>query len=751
MRRTKTYGALLVAPWDYLIVTASNDAQAAAYEAHLNVRQELGLLAGVRNVLVVPDTGGKRIGSGGSTILCLREVLQRELPEAADDKAWRPALEGLRILIVHAGGDSKRLPAYGPCGKIFVPVPGESDGSIDLTLFDRQISAFLALPPTQDGSGQVIITAGDVLLLFEPSDVRLAQPGVTGLGCLATPEEASNHGVYCADNGDVQLFLQKPSPSEQAETGALDRYGQSILDVGVLSFDAATAVALLKTSEVAAHDGQLTWSGEMGDAITSLGLDFYREICCAMGAAATSSQYVAAARAAGSVWDAALLGRIFQALSGIPFHVQTLRRCGFLHFGTTRQLIGSGLDVLRRDTGVSSLETVLCVNSDLADGADLIGVNAWVEGSRVRSPLTLGGHNAVVGVDIDEPLSLPPGACLDVIEGRRRNGERAWFVRCYGIDDRFKEYLNGDATLFNRPMKEWLEAVGAKQKDVWSESVPAPERSAWNARLFPAEPEPGDFRKWLWMSDPAGASAEQRSEWLAADRYSLEDIAVLTDQEAFQRRRWQIRARNVRRSLRRLFRNESGFSAAELAHVLANAEDRAAWVAEVLAEAQWHFGNGGGSASFAFSRIIHTLGSALTRLCPETTPLLECGHGFDRALTAAQQTWLESLELTPAPDLSVGEWVERAHRAAFDYLGRTIVGSSASSSEQPTSVLRSDEIVWGRAPARLDLGGGWTDTPAVYVGTRRMRHQRRRQPERPAAHTGLRPRHRGAGHPHQFH
>jgi fucokinase len=25
--------------------------------------------------------------------------------------------------------------------------------------------------------------------------------------------------------------------------------------------------------------------------------------------------------------------------------------------------------------------------------------------------------------------------------------------------------------------------------------------------------------------------------------------------------------------------------------------------------------------------------------------------------------------------------------------------------------LRSDEIVWGRAPARLDLGGGWTDTP----------------------------------------
>ena len=29
----------------------------------------------------------------------------------------------------------------------------------------------------------------------------------------------------------------------------------------------------------------------------------------------------------------------------------------------------------------------------------------------------------------------------------------------------------------------------------------------------------------------------------------------------------------------------------------------------------------------------------------------------------------------------------------------------------PRNSLRSDEIVWARAPARLDLGGGWTDTP----------------------------------------
>ena len=31
--------------------------------------------------------------------------------------------------------------------------------------------------------------------------------------------------------------------------------------------------------------------------------------------------------------------------------------------------------------------------------------------------------------------------------------------------------------------------------------------------------------------------------------------------------------------------------------------------------------------------------------------------------------------------------------------------------EPPRNTLRADEIVWGRAPVRLDLAGGWTDTP----------------------------------------
>jgi len=65
--------------WDYLILTASNDRQAAAYEEQVRLRQRLGFLAGVRETMVVANPGGQRIGGGGSTIYCLMHVLTREL------------------------------------------------------------------------------------------------------------------------------------------------------------------------------------------------------------------------------------------------------------------------------------------------------------------------------------------------------------------------------------------------------------------------------------------------------------------------------------------------------------------------------------------------------------------------------------------------------------------------------------------------------------------------------------------------
>jgi len=705
--------------WDYLIVTASNESQAKAYESQLKIRKDLGLLSSIREVMVVPDPGGKRIGSGGSTLYCLTEVLDRQLRQnlrSRGPKAWEDVLRGLRILIVHAGGDSRRLPAYGPCGKIFVPVPSESDRAIPLSLFDRQLPVYLALPEPAAGAGQVVITSGDVLLRFEPSEVTFAAEGVTGLTCYARPEQASRHGVFCRGQADqVKLYLQKPSVAEQQAKGAIDAYGQSCLDIGIMNFDAATAVKMLELFGArTSQNGKLALNGKMGQAVVERGLDFYREICCTMGSEASKSEHAESAINSGSKWTKPLLEKLFNTFSPVPFSMKLLRHCDFLDFGSSRAIISSGTRLLQEDRGVSHLQTFLDINNEINSGGVVKGASSWVEGCRIDSCLTLGGENIVVGVDIDEPISLPARACLDVIKGHNGEGRRVWFVRCYGLDDTFKETIEEDGSFCGVDVLEWLDAVGAGPEDAWDADIPAEKRSIWNALMFPAVKIHNQYKRWLWMLDPSSAGDEDFKAWRKADRYNLEQILALADHDDFYKRRHEIRAKSIRRSLRQMFHPQSEFSSSELAYLLKGTGDLSAWISEILTEAHRHFRNSGntGLGSLVFPRIIHTLASALVELYEEAdTPLSKALPDLKRLLGAAECSWLESIGLDLNSKVSMIQWARRAQNIAFDGLENAIVSGGSGQDTIPRSVLRSDEIVWARAPARLDVGGGWTDTP----------------------------------------
>lgn len=705
--------------WDYLIVTASNEAQARAYEAQLALRREMGLLGDVRHALVVPDPGGRRVGSGGSTLCCLMEILRQQpggRPGKPGLRRWEEALHNLRILIVHAGGDSRRLPAYGPCGKLFIPVPGECDSAVCLTLFDRQMPTYLALPASEPGAGQVVIASGDVLLRFDPSDVRFARRGITGLACYAPPDQASRHGVFCQGRPDeVRLYLQKPSIAEQKAKRAINAYGQSCLDIGVMQFDAATAVQLMQTFGVRsdAH-GVPVFAGRRGRAVMERGLDFYREICCALGSRASAAHYLRSARDSGSKWSDGVLAELFETLSRVPFNVQLLTHCDFLDFGSSRGILSNGARLLQEDRGVSLLRNSLDVNNEIAPSAVLQGGPAWVEGCRVASSVALGGENVVVGVDVDRPLALPARACLDVIAGRDGRRRKVWFVRCYGIDDAFKEPAGGGSVFCGQDILRWLAQVGAEPSDVWASNVAATDRSLWNAKLFPAVTDRSAYRNWLWMFDPAQASPSQRRTWRAADRYSFEQILAQADHEGFYRRRAGIRAQWVRASLRQMFRPGSGFSARELSYLMRGAHDPSSWVANILQEAQCcdESREDRSTASLVLPRIMHTLGSALAELYRGRDTLMAWAlPGVAGALNPAQRQWLRSLGLEAGPKTTVRRWAGRTQEVAFEALERTIVGSGSTVDAVPRTALRSDEIVWARAPARLDFGGGWTDTP----------------------------------------
>ena len=125
--------------WDYIILTASNEAQAEAYRAQIDERLEKGLLPAETRYAVLPDPEGKRVGSGGATFQVLRYIGE-QVPDVENP------FKGRRILVIHSGGDSKRVPQYSAVGKLFSPVPRELPDGRGSTLFDEFIVGMSGVP-----------------------------------------------------------------------------------------------------------------------------------------------------------------------------------------------------------------------------------------------------------------------------------------------------------------------------------------------------------------------------------------------------------------------------------------------------------------------------------------------------------------------------------------------------------------------------------------------------------------------------
>jgi hypothetical protein len=163
------------------------------------------------------------------------------------------------------------------------------------------------------------------------------------------------------------------------------------------------------------------------------------------------------------------------------------------------------------------------------------------------------------------------------------------------------------------------------------------------------------------------ATPEQKSSFLAADRYSSAEIAVRVDQRAWHGRRAAIRADQIRGSLPRLFGGDSTFSARDLAFVMRNSDNRAAMVADLLVFAHKLATSGRPdvAATGVFPRVVHSLGTALNLLCEYgDTPLDRMVPGLAGALSKATLDWMASACI-PLPDgVSARDWALWLHSLA---------------------------------------------------------------------------------------
>ncbi len=676
----------------WLILTAANPAQAAGYRAQLQERAEQGLIPEGWQWRVVADPGGKRVGSGGSTFVVIHEIAQAMLKHRPHAKQLHELFTDVRVLIIHSGGDSRRLRAYAAQGKIFTPLPCTTPQGHPATLFDLMFDQLRRLPcPAQ---GQVLAASGDALLTFDPNDADFAQPGVVGVAYPGPVERGSKHGVYvCDPQGNITDFLQKPSPQAAELHGAVDAVGRVLVDTGLLSFDPLTVERVLQTVGLKFKQGKLTVEpGILKDVLAgkAQSIDLYEQVLIALPKKRDIASYlsqVGPRSAAPSTADQAQTARLthlYHGLHGLRFTVNVLPYCEFFHIGSNREMIGNvaALNRTAREYRFqngcrsvlgdrASIEGGFVYNSVLPGGQLRIGAGVLLEAVHCQGKVALTGPNIVVGWPSEAGAipALPAGwglVCLPI-------GKSDWTIIVHGLDDDFKTTLDKGGTFGNQPMSKWLVDCRLKQSTLWGDDDPQP-RTLWNARLWRVGSLPDVLRDTFWL---CGVKKSQpATTWQRGKRmHMIEVLQQVNHQRLLEHRRELVRLWAVG-SLPQRLHKQHDLSAESVLLSLHDSTD----------------------ARTALTQLHQALSDDVSPL--HEARLYWLAHAIGEKYPAVKKT---------APALLRGDMQQAAYAAVARSVMRQI---DLPGEPRPAAVLH-DQVVWATTPVRLDFAGGWSDTPPI--------------------------------------
>ncbi len=665
--------------FDWLVVTAANTTQGRAYQAQLASRESRGQLSAFGSTIVVPDPHDRRAGSGGSTFVAIAEIIRRRW-ETTPRRLRRnftdiaSILAGQRILIIHSGGDSRRLPAYAAQGKVFAPLPCDTPLGTQADLFDLVLDDTASITPPQGGG--VLIAAGDVLLGLKAEHgpiqraVAAGSPGVVGVSFRAPASTGSRHGVYVLDDaGTVSLFAQKPTEREQKALGAHDSRGRVLVDTGVVHVDSATMARWLEnlglelTPDGPMLDGFLADLASPNDQSSTQppAIDLYHHVLSALPARTDVETYLHGLQAPDS--HRVLYTDLFHAFRGPRFSAAIMDHCEFLHIGTTREMIHiAGSDERVRRPGEKANGRAIYNSPGVAPSL-VRASHVVVESCDVRK-LSLGGDNLVVGLpkELDGKVTLPKGWGIAAIPV----GKRDWACILFGNADDCKTTLEKGGTFGNRPLRDLL-SRGVDESTLWQShaSGEITERSLWTAELWTIASALPSFNASAWLTDPRALAPHN---WHKHTRISLAKLV----REVNHQRLIEHRA-----SLQRT--------------------DRTARLADRLTQDPWLSAQG-------IARDFTAPGHEASQSAAIKTieKLAKSTPHFERARLHRLQA-----------ELSTGSAASRFMQRAFEAVGQGVHTDVKLPSSAPRARIRPDEVVWVTTPVRIDLAGGWSDTPPV--------------------------------------
>ena len=404
--------------WDYIILTASNAHQAESFR--LQVESRKAYLPSKTRIEIIPDEGGVRVGSGGATLSVLKWL--------DSVGGWK----GKRILVIHSGGDSKRVPQYSALGKLFSPVPHVLPDGRSSTLFDELLIAMSTVPGRiREG---MLLLSGDVLLIFNPLLIDWSGSGAAVISFKEDVEAGKNHGVYLrGDDGNVKSFLHKQSVETLEVVGAINLAGCVDIDTGAILFGTDVLNSLWS---LISSDSQLDVTKYKTFVNDRVRLSLYGDFQYPLASDSTLEQFYKE-KPEGEYSDELYECRtaVWNALR--PYRLKLLRMAPakFIHFGTTKEILDLMCEgvVNYSELGWSSVTNSSSshpsYNSIISSGAT-VEDDVYAEVSYIHSSATIGSGTVLSYIDIFDEI-IPSHVVLHGL--KQMNGK--FVCRIFGTKD----------------------------------------------------------------------------------------------------------------------------------------------------------------------------------------------------------------------------------------------------------------------------------------------------------------------------
>ncbi|XP_043083720.1 L-fucose kinase isoform X2 [Puntigrus tetrazona] len=703
--------------WTVIVLTCQHKDSVYAFQRELEVRQKRGVLPADALLLTVPDPHA-RLGSGGATLNAL--------------------LVAAEHLSARAGYSGRDFPWDG-CSRAFCWMPVQRSDAVEGSVCCLDLLLDCLSSKICAGSPPGVWVCSTDMILNIPTPRRISWDGFSGVRVVALPGDvgfAVDHGVYLTDaEARICNIIYKGS-KETISCAALPD-GKVPLVSGPVFFSRTVAEKLLQTHVTSPLDG-CTYLG-MDSGALPLEISLFLDILLCLCSDVTEHEYVSGERS-GCTSPSGPQGAVVR--SGRAVLWRTLRGPSismlYIPDGQYDYLTQLGREHVLRLTETGTETMILSHIKDaksVAEGSRVI--NSVLEGDvlvsagavvqhchlQLQGPVQVHSGCLLSGLDLTSSSRIQrlPLSSDIIVQGHRVTlGELKLTVfTAFGAHDNLEACSDDvNASFLNQKWSDFYSRTGIKPQYLWT-----PERTEscclLDARLFPVflpRSGPAGLEGVCWLLGGAGGLESWREAW----RLSLRDILILTDQQMELRWREELFFRVGRRRAVDALRGHTNLSLLPFfrAAALAGQQEELLQVLDSVAA--------GSSADLGVAaRCLACIADVLGCLAGE-------GKGGLRSGPAANPLWAPAFQLLEEGNLPAGvqelanqrkHWLGRPDllvRAARHYegAGQILLRKAVMSAREFVFIGQGEMPPMGEwqeveCPARLDLSGGWSDTPPI--------------------------------------